>query len=243
MHRIFATALLGLSLGAAGVSPAPDDPLTRTRAAYAALKSYADTGSVDLEFGPASGPVHEHHTFTTRFRAPRRFYFDFVKARNVDRFVVWSDDEAFHTWWQQASTADTYPKGQGTTAFVIGGVPTSQALTMIAPLLFPQADLIGTLTELGDLSAAGSEAVNGHPCLKFVGTAKAVYRATGHETHVRRTTIWIDAQTLLVRKVFEDTPQGTAGSDVSRTTTTIDPQANPVLDDSRFAFTPPSGRQ
>jgi hypothetical protein len=51
-------------------------------------------------------------------------------------------------------------------------------------------------------------------------------------------TVWIDAQTLLVRRVFEDTAEGT-GSDANRFTTTFEPQANPTLDDARFAFTPP----
>jgi outer membrane lipoprotein-sorting protein len=240
--RSIGTAAALLLLAASSAHPADsDDPLQRTRAAYAALQTYADTGSVDLEFGPATGPLHEHHTFTTYYRAPRTFFFDFVKHGHIDRFVVWSDSDAFHSWWQQPGLTQTYPKGQGAGVFAIGSVPTSHALTVIAPLLFAQARLTGTLTEIGDASAAGSEAINGHPCLKIVGTAKSVYQATGHETNIRKTTVWIDAQSMLVRRVFEDTPEGGAATNVGRTTTTIDPHANPVIDDSRFKFTPPSG--
>ena len=98
-----------------------DDVLAKTLSAYAGLKSYSDTGSVDTEFGPRNGLVREHHTFKTFFRAPRHFLLDFVKADNADRFVIWADDEAFHTWWQATGVAEVYPKGQGAGAFVAGG--------------------------------------------------------------------------------------------------------------------------
>ena len=49
-----------------------------------------------------------------------------------------------------------------------------------------------------------------------------------------------DAETRLVRKVFEDTPKGLPASLVSRATFTLVPQANPTLDDSKFRFTVPS---
>jgi outer membrane lipoprotein-sorting protein len=220
-------------------STAPDDALQRSRAVYAALKSYADTGSVDYEFGPAASPSHEHHTFKTYYRAPRNFYFDFVKQGNVDRFVVWADDEAFHSWWKQAGLTQTYPKGQGTGVFAIGSVPTSHSLTLIAPLLFAQARLAGTLTEIVDPKPAGTETIAGHVCQKIVGTAKSVYQASGHETNIRKTTVWIDSASSLVIRVFEDSAEGTTAN-VLRTTTTFEPQANPTLDDSRFKFTPPA---
>jgi outer membrane lipoprotein-sorting protein len=212
--------------------------LARSQAAYAALHSYADTGSVDTEYGPANGILREHHTFRTLFRAPRHFLFDFVKAEKADRFVVWADDEAFHTWWQATGVAETYPKGQGGGAFLAGSQPTLNALLQLAPWLFPQADLTGSLTEFGDAVLAGTDAINGHPCYKLTGVGRSVYRASGHVANVRKMAVWIDAQTLLVRRVFEDGAEGT-GSDASRTTTTFEPQVNPTIDDARFVFAPP----
>ncbi len=214
------------------------DILTKSQAAYAALHSYADTGSVDTEFGPPQGVLREHHTFRTLFRAPRHFLFDFVKQEKTDRFVVWADDEAFHTWWQATGVADTYPKGQGGGAFVAGGQPTLNALMALSPWLFPQADLDGALTELGDASLAGTEAIDGHPCYKLTGVGKSVYRQSGHVVNVRKMIVWIDVQTLMVRRVFEDTAEGT-GTGLNRITTTFDPQVNPALADGQFAFTPP----
>jgi outer membrane lipoprotein-sorting protein len=218
---------------------AAEDLFARSRAMYASLGSYADTGTIDSEFGPAGGLVHERHTFTTRYRGPRHFYFDFVKQDNADRFVVWSDDEAFHSWWQATGVADTYPKGEGASAFINGSVPTMGSVSEIAALLFPQAGLGSTLTELGDLAPAGTESVGGQATQKLVGVARSVYKGTGHETNVRKTTVWIDPETLLIRKVFEDAP---GGGQISRITTTFVPQANPTLDDSRFRFTPPASQ-
>lgn len=224
----------------AGRLAASDDVLAKTQAAYAALKSYSDTGSVDTEFGPTGGLVKEHHTFKTFFRAPRHFLFDFVKADDSDRFVIWADDEAFHTWWRATGVAEIYPKGQGGGAFVAGGTPTLNALLQIAPLLFSGAGLNGPVTEFGDGKVAGSETINGHPCQKLVGVGKSVYGMSGNVVNVRQMAIWIDTQTALVRRVFEDSTDGVT---VSRTTTTFDPQVNPTLDDAKFAFTPPKGQR
>lgn len=236
-----ATIVLGVALAA----PKPiafDDALQRSKALYVSLHSYADTGSVDVEFGPAASPVREHHTFTTFYRAPRRFYFDFKKEKGVDRFVVWSDDQAFHMWWQQAALNETYGKGQGSSAFTNGSVPTLQTINLVPSWLFAAAGLTGTLTEFGDITATETDAVGGHKCLKLTGTAKSVYQATQHVANVRKTIVWIDADSLLVRKVSEDWSGGAGGS-VNRRTVTLEPQANPALDDARFTFTPPTGRQ
>jgi outer membrane lipoprotein-sorting protein len=231
--------LMLLCLAALPTFAVDDDILARSRATYAALRSYADTGTVDVEFGPSGAVIKERHTFTTYYRAPRLFYFDFNKHQQADRFVVWSDEEAFHTWWRTTGVESTYPKGQGATAFVTAAMPTKNSITQTAPLLFSTAGLVGTLTEFGDASVVGKEAVGGRECHKLVGVARSVYPATQHVTNVRKTTVWIDTETLLVRKIVEDAPRGTPAGTVSRVTTTFQPQANPTLEDSRFQFVPP----
>src|SRR5438105_2666522 len=76
---------------------AADDTLQRARVAYAELRSYADTGVVLFEYGSSS---KDRHSFSTYFnRTPRHFYFDFKKDVG-DRYVIWGDPEAFHTWWK-----------------------------------------------------------------------------------------------------------------------------------------------
>ena len=221
-----------------GPTATADDILARSKATYAALRSYADSGTVQLEFGPAGNVVRERHSFRTYYRSPRLFFFDFTKERNIDRFVVWSDEQAFHTWWKATGVAEDYGNGQGTTAFAMGTSPTKSSLTQIAPLLFPNAGLAGTLTEFGDATDVGTEKVDGRTCYKLTGMAKSVYPVTHREVNIRRTTVWIDSATLLVRRVVED-PKSTLPGSVDRTTTSFSPHANPALTDADFRFTPP----
>jgi hypothetical protein len=51
-------------------------------------------------------------------------------------------------------------------------------------------------------------------------------------------TVWIDAESLLIRKVVEQWKPVVAGQ-ISRHTTTFEPRANPKIDDSHFRFSPP----
>ncbi len=220
---------------------ASDDVLARSRAMYASLKSYADTGVVLYEYGNAASPVRDQHTFKTFFRKPRHFYFDFLKGGKPggERVVVWSDDHAFHSWGSGLGIENTYPKGTGNSAFVTSIYPTYGSIVMISPLLFPGAGLIGALEEFEPSGVEGVEIVAGRKCHKVAGIAKSRY-ISGREVNVRRMTAWIDAETLLVRKVLEDTPRGSIAGTVARRTTSFDPQANPTLDDARFRFTPPA---
>lgn len=237
MLLLLAAAIAPSGLPRAPAESAPD-VLAQSRAAYASLDSYADSGTVEVEYGPPGHTVRERHTFRTYFRRPRSFYFDFVKQRDADRYVVWSDAEAFHSWWRGVGTEQDFPKGSGAAAFAQGTVPTSGALPQIASLLWPDAALVSTLTELGDVTDAGTEAVDGRPCHKLVGEASSRYGRTGREVNARPVTVWIDVETLLVRQVVEESPRGAAGDFLNRTTTVFRPHANPPLDDASFRFTP-----
>ena len=71
---------------------AADDVLQRSRAMYAELRSYADTGVVIHEYGASST---DEFKFVTRFnRSPRRFYLEYSSGQ----FVIWGDPDAFRTW-------------------------------------------------------------------------------------------------------------------------------------------------
>ena len=214
----------------------------QTLATYATLQTYADSGTVDLVLGSVEQPLRERHTFHTYFKKPRFYLFDFTKAANADRVVVWGDLDLFHTWWKTTGVATDYPKGRGSGAFTMSVTLTKGSISVIAPLLFPGAGLVGTATQFTDPVDAGTEKVDGHECHKLTGVAKDVYRITGYEVNIRQTIIWIDVQSRLIRKVFEDAPKGHPAGTVSTTTTTFQPHANPTLDDSAFAFTPPQSQ-
>jgi len=232
--------LLTLTSGLLGIAaPArADDVWTQSRAAYAALTSYADRGSVETVYRSGAGPtLTEQHAFTTSYQAPRRFRLDFKSesAGAGERFVIWSEGEAFNTWWSTTKVASTFPRGQGTTAFAIGSLPTKGAATVIPPLIFAKSGLQGPLSNL----QPDSDSVAGHPCYKLHGTESQLY-GSGRATNVRPVTLWIDRDSLLVRKVFEDTPESLGAATVSQVITTIDPQGNPSLDAASFHFEPPA---
>jgi len=246
--------MLSICLGSMGAAqnrpaaaPGSGDPKTileRSRATYAALRSYADTGVIVTELlniGTTGPPLTERHTFTTYYRAPRQFFFEFKKDPKVsdERFVVWVNVADFNTWWSATKVHDTYPKGTGATAFALAAFPTQSSVLQIAPLLFAQAGLHGSIVDLQVSRAGEVEEIGGHRCYQLVGQVGLAY-STGTVTGVRPTTVWIDAETLLVRKVLEDTPSGAGSGAVDRITTIFEPQANPKIDDTRFSFSAPS---
>ena len=224
-----------------GNAPAFTGALDKTAAKYASLKSYSDSGTITYEFSSGStDPVQtERYTFTTYYRAPRQFIFDFKKGPNADdeRLVIWTDSADINTWWSATKVHETYPKGQGDSAFALSSFPTKGSVMKIPTLLFSGAGLHGPLTDFKQEHTDPDEAINGHRCFKLVGEVALAY-GTGAVTESTPTTIWIDAESSLVRKILEDTSKSGA---IDRVTTTFEPQADPKIEDSRFKFTPPTG--
>lgn len=238
-----AIAILALLLAApayAGDTGYDADAIyTKVKAAYAALQTYSDKGTLVTEYHAQGGPVIEHYAFATAFRPPRQFIFSSEKASSGERFVIWADGGDFSTFWSATNVTDDYPQGQGDTAFAISSAPTQEATVTVAPLLFPKAELQGPLANFRDLTAEGFEAVDGHRCYKIGGTIAIAY-GTGTVTGARAATVWIDAESLLVRKLFEATAAGTAAGVTDQTTMTFDPLANPDLGTDAFKFAPPA---
>ena len=224
---------------------AADDILSRSIAAYGALKSYADTGAIVNEF---AANASQRHTFTTYYRAPRQYYFEFVadQRAGAGHTVMWCDGGDFQSWSSTLGLHQTYPRGSNTvlSGFAAAGAPTLRTISLITGLLFANSGMLSTVLEFGeDYTVEGIEDVGGHRCHKLVGMARSMYAKTQRVTNVRRTIIWIDTESLLVRKVFEDTPEGSPLTAVNRTTVTLDPRANPTLEDARFTYTVPAPKR
>jgi outer membrane lipoprotein-sorting protein len=213
---------------------AAEDILQRMRATYAELRSYADTGVVIHEYGTAST---DRHTFITNFnREPRRFVLDFRK-QNGDRYVIWGDPDAFHTWWKATGQRYDYPNPNNAPAIAVA--PNSGGTASKIPtLLYSKAALGGFLNNFVDVTNDGTEVSGGHRCHRLRGRSSDFYAATGHESNVHTTTLWIDSESLLIRKVLEEWPP--LPGQRSRDITTYEPQANPAIDEGRFQFTPPT---
>jgi outer membrane lipoprotein-sorting protein len=234
--------LIAVAASAADAPPIADDLLQRSRAKYAALKSYADTGIIVAEFNGGTGPaLRERHTFTTYYRAPRQFYFDFKADPKAggDRVVIWMDGAEVNSWWLATGVHQVYPKGQGFTGFAMATLPTKGSVVQMAALLFPDANLHGPTVDLQKTRLVGSETISGRQCHKIAGEVGLAY-GTGTVTSTRPTTVWIDAETLLLRKIFEDTPSGGPRASINRLTTTFEARANPELKPSQFKFSVPA---
>jgi hypothetical protein len=233
-----ASVLLTFALPRTARSAAPDDVLARSRAMYAALRSYADTGTIEVLYGSAGDPSRDQHTFTTLFnRAPRHFFLEFRK-QSGDRYAIWGDPDTFHTWWKTTGVQDDYPNPNNLGAFSTADYQTSGSAMKIPLLLYSKAPLQGPFSHFDDPLMDGTEEIGGHRCYRLVGGAHDVYGLTGREVSIRKMTVWIDADSLLIRRVREE-PKGVLPGKVSRTTTTFEPQANPALDNKRFQFVPP----
>ncbi len=240
--RLAALALFSVFVPAVACH-AQEDYVARSLAAYAALESYSDAAVVETEFQIGDGPaIRERHTFVTRFRRPRHFYFEFNEDPGAggDRFVIWSDDEAFYTWWKTTGVEETYGVGRGVAALTSAFGVTNQAAAIVTPVLFPQANLTGPLLNFADGSFTETEMVGVRSCHRIKGVQRSAY-ATGRGEQARDTTLWIDAETFLLCKMFEDTPDGALAGSIQHVTTTFLAQPNPDLADDQFTFTAPEG--
>jgi hypothetical protein len=218
-------------------APAAQDVLQRSRAIYAGLQTYADSGKVIVEVPGLT----EQHGFVTQYKTPRSFYFDFRKSADSDRYVIWSDADAFHTWWRQTGVQEDFPKGSGANAFNQADFLTIGAGVMIPSLIFAQAGLPGPFEHTADLELQGTEMIGKHSCYKLAGTTRDIYTATGREVNVRKLIVWIDVESLLIRQVVTAAPEGTPDDQFSRTTTTVEPRANSALSEATMKFIPPGG--
>jgi outer membrane lipoprotein-sorting protein len=235
---------------------AAEDLLAKSVAAYDGLTSYADSGTAMSE---SAATFQISHFRTYLRRPPLSFYFEWGRRVDINtkrqsdslsmpgkQQVFWLVNGDLQIFTRDGSymTHKTYPRGSSdqAAALGLGKSGTMDAITLIPSLLFQKAKLVGPLQEIAEISLAGTEPVGGHPCHKLVGIAQSVY-PSGAITNVRPITVWIDTQTLMIRKVFTDTPKNYPLNGIARYTWTVDPVPNPELDDSKFQFTVPETQQ
>lgn len=238
------------SQAAAGGDAALAEPLRRSLAVYKGLTSYADTGTTVQE----SPGVTTYGEFTTYFRRKTHdFYFDYAMPYQENpkdharlnfsnaRYVWWMRNGVLETYQFEGREHRTYPPTSNQVAALIA--PRTKGASVLIPgLLYSNSRLPSALLQFEQSSDVGVENQDGHPCHKIVGIA-AEYYPSGQRTNVRQVTVWIDRDSLLVRRVFEDTPKGYGADSFNRLTTTLRPQANPDLPDTKFVFRVPDPQQ
>jgi hypothetical protein len=247
-----ARVLAALLMATATFARADDngmDLLNQSIARYAALASYADTGTVVRD----QGGLADRWKFKTHFQRPLNFRFEFqgVSSRSGElvtdssdhHIVLWMIQGELQTYNQRMRSHYVVPRTGNQPAELSGAIIATAGTSVLVPsLLYSKANLPGTLQQIREAVNAGYETVNGHRCHKIVGRA-AQYYPSGKMTNVRQVTVWVDAETLLLRKVFEDTVEGSLPGSYNRLTVTIEPVANPTLDEDHFRFTVPVSRQ
>lgn len=235
---------------------AAEDILAKSMAVYDGLTSYADSGTT-IEQSVATFEVSHFRTFLRR--PPLSFYFEWGRRVSIStkhpadslpmpgkQQVFWLVNGDLQMYQRDGNAGEhkTYPRESGNQAQALAMAKgnTTDAITLIPSLLFRKANLVGPLQEIAEISLAGTEDVAGHHCHKLVGIAQSVY-PSGAVTNVRPIAVWIDTESLLIRKVFTDTPKNYDINGIARYTWTLDPVANPKLDDSKFQFTIPDTQQ
>jgi outer membrane lipoprotein-sorting protein len=227
-----------------------EDVLKRTRALYPTLESYADSGIVTQE---TSGYI-DRSSFRTYYAGTQRnFLFDYRQMPTVYKsgvlvpmsghMVLWMLHGQLQSWDSVSGSHQEFPEGGNqVSAFVQATAATSGVAVLVPSLIYVQANLVTTIQELGDVTSAGLENLRGRRCYKLMGIARSVY-PSGQVTNVRPVTVWIDAETFLIRQVFTDTPKGYPSGQIYRLTVAYEPRLNPSLPDSLFTFAVPSAQQ
>ncbi len=259
MLKGFALVLLGSMIGAGSapsqsisVSIRPpafdaEDVLARSRAAYAALQSYADSGTVANE---AAG-FTDRSSFRVLFtRRPRYLLIDYraiaseYTAGNripLDaRIVLWMENGELQTWYSKTDDHETYAAdgGQQVNALKSADYGTTGISILVPSHLYSQSGLASAVHATEEAEADGFEMIGGHRCYRLLGVERWRY-PSGRETGVRPITLWIDAESFLLRKVLEDTPKGMPRGSISRRITMIQPHGNPKLEPAQFHFAVP----
>ena len=224
-------------LGVPAAAQNAEQILKKTREMYGALKSYSDSGVVLYEYASSS---QDRYTFTTAFnRAPRHFLLDFHKPGG-DQYVIWGDPDAFHTWWKTTGQQTDYPNPNNAPAIASSGYNTVGSAAKIPTLLYSKAALGGNFSNYADVELDGTEVIGGRRCYRLIGRASDFYQATGREVAIRRMTVWIDAESSLIRQIREESKA--LPGQISRVTTTYQPNADMTIDMGRFKFTPPESK-
>jgi hypothetical protein len=224
-----------------------EDALKRSHAAYAALTAYADSGTVVVQ---TSG-FADKYAFRTYFtRQPRNLLLDFsmieseytngFKLKGSSGTVIWMENGQLQTYDTKTQEHQTYPEDGGRQVEALKGASygTKGVSVLVPSLLYTKAGMASVIQATEEATAAGSETVDGYLCLKVMGIERWRY-PSGQVTGVRPVTIWIDAKTYLIRKIFQDTPKNMSRGAIERITTTFRPYANPSLEATRFRYTVP----
>lgn len=218
---------LGVADEPATATLTAEDVLARMARVYAECRTYRDTGLVSTLFIDPKKPWTDERPFTTAFVRPDAFRYEFLwgKPGRPQRYIVWRRGDDVRSWW------DLKPGIERQESLSLGlagatGVSGGSAHTIPA-LLLP--DEVGgrLITEIVDAERIEDETIGEAACIRIRGRF-------GDSP----TTLWIDSETFLLRKILEVTIFDTFGTE---TTTTYTPVIDDEIPDGHLAFGIPNG--
>jgi outer membrane lipoprotein-sorting protein len=203
-----------------------EDVLGRMAKAYAACKSYQDSGNVKTVFVWADRNRTVEKPFTTAFVRPDRFRFEYKEKEGGGperRHIVWRKGKEVQTWWDVQPGVEK-PESLEIALAGATGVSGMSAHTVPA-LLLPKEVGGRRLTDITEAKRIDDAKLDKVDCFCIEG------KFGGNPI-----TLWIDQKTFLVRRIdaqqkFDDFR--------TETTTTYDPAIDEEIPDKKLEFDPP----
>ncbi len=225
--------LAGLRLALAAEAP-PSEDLTadqiidRMAKAYADCGSYQDSGVVKTEFIGGINFTNEK-TFETAFVRHGRFRFEYrgEMFNPQSRYIIWSNGREVRTWWD-VKPGVAKAKSLDMAVAAATGVSGGSAHT-IPRLLLPDEVTGRSLTAITGRKRVEDGKLGKAECFRIEGKF-------GNDS----TTLWIDKQSYLLRRIDEQTKLENCRTEQ---TTTYDPEINVTIADKLLEFRAPVTRQ
>ena len=192
---------------------------------YSSCQTYHDTGVVTTTFIQSSGNWIDEKPFLTAFVRPDRFRFEYQETQSsVEyRYIIWRNNAEVLSWWDVKPGIGTEESLDMAIAGATG--VSSGSAHMIPTLLLPNEISGRRLTDITEARRIADTEIDSVNC----------YRIQGKYAD-DSITIWIEADTFLVRRI--ETQH--AFTDFStETVTTYTPAVNGVVTDDMLAFNPP----
>lgn len=207
------------------------DILKRTAQVYRASKSYRDTGRVQTRFIGTSGERVGETRFKTAYVAPSSFRFE-SKMNDFGTievgYIAWMDQSGFKTWFSLK------PEREEVVTSIQGALDEAAGISrdssgMIPGLIIPGTRLGGDIVRLTSAVRLEDAQIDSFDCFQVQGFR---WPNTG-----KPTTVWIDKQSFLIRRVYEEQEHEDFST---KTTWTYDPALNVPVDAELLRFNKPA---
>ncbi len=230
---------VGASYTVQGQQPSAETIMERMASAYASCNSYVDEGEVRSVFLEPGGPRTQIKPFSTAFVRRLAFRFEYKSRRagyeragydiggpEWDRYIIWRGTETVKSWWSITPGVKNQPDlfhALGEAA----GVSNLSSVT-VPSLLMPELAHGSRIKSLSKLRLIGEEEVKG---------SKA-YKIEGVDLRGNTVTVWVDAASMLLLKVYEKKKFDKFEVEA---TTTYKPQVNVEVARKKLEFNLPGG--